>query len=387
MRYAILGRASLTMGGGELVTTELARELEARGNDVTVFTPPFDIPGDSDNDGISELEAAREREPFSIVTTSSPVYDIPGVPLLWKKMILHPWLAFSRNENQLFDHWFVTYGLYPVTEYWTRRGLSASHYFHGPIIADKCGSLQKYTVYPPLSGIYKVVDFTGGTSFPAASNSELTRRRVRGRHNIESEVIYPPVDVDVFADSISTDSVPEGRYALLSGRYVPFKKFERGLEHLKSSVQDDVLDSVVVAGRLENEAYYEQLQKKYPYANFRTNVPGDEWIALHQEATAYVFSNYEEDFGLTGAEAAAAGAPVITPDGPGIAEVLGDWEHGYIIDDELRGAREAVEDIIESAADVSPCLQIHDQCSTGVFVDQMLRLTDNTSGDSTLEPS
>lgn len=373
------------MGGGELVTTELARELEARGHSVTIFTPPFDIPGDPDNDGISELEEAHEREPFSIATTSSPVYDIPGMPLLWKKMILHPWLAFSRNKDQLFDHWFVTYGLYPVTEYWTRRGLSASHYFHGPIIADKCGSLQKYTIYPLLSAIYKIVDFAGATSFPAASNSELTRRRVRTEHNIESEVIYPPVNVDVFADSISADSVPEGQYALLSGRYVPFKKFERGLEHLKSAVQDSVLDSVVVAGRLENENYYEKIRKKYPYAVFRTNVPGDEWIALHQDATAYVFSNYEEDFGLTGAEAAAAGTPVIIPDGPGIAEVLRDWQHGYIVDDKLRGAREAVEDIIKSAEDVVPCPYIRSRCSTKVFVNQMLRLADDTGDGSPLE--
>jgi glycosyltransferase involved in cell wall biosynthesis len=385
MNYALLGRESLTMGGGEPVTTELARELEARGHDVTVFTPPFDIPGDPDNDGVSEIEEAREREPFNIVTTNSLIYSIPGVPLLWKKMILHPWLAFSQNKDQLFDHWFVTYGLYPITEYWTRHGLSASHYFHGPIIADKCGPLQKYTVYPPLSVIYKAADIAGGTSFPAASNSELTRRRVRKEHNIESEVIYPPVNVDAFADSISANSVPDGHFALLSGRYVPFKKFERGLEHLESAVQDGVLDSVVVAGRLENENYFQKLRKQYPYADFRTDVPGDEWIALHQEATAYVFSNYEEDFGLTGAEAAAAGAPVITPDRPGIAEVLRDWEHGYIVDKELRGAREPIEDIIDSAADVSPCSQIDNLCSTEVFVDQMLRLAGNAGDNGVVE--
>lgn len=380
MNYAILGRASLTMGGGELVTTELARELEARGHDVTIFTPPFTISGDPDNDGVSELKHAREREPFSIVTTESSLYDTPGIPLLWKKMILHPWLAFSQSQTQCFDHWFVTYGLYPVTEYWTRRGFSISHYFHGPIIADKCSTFQKYTIYPPLSIIYKTVDCTGGTSFPAASNSKRTRQRIEKEHGIESSVIYPPVDVGAFDSRINTDSVPEGQYALLSGRYVPFKKFERGLKSLESAVQDCVLDSVVVAGKLENETYYKKLRQEYPYADFRTNVPEDEWIALHQEATAYVFSNYEEDFGLTGAEAAAGGVPVITPDGPGIAEILEDWEHGYIVDSRLHGTREAVEDILETAVNISPCPQINNQCSTEVFVDQMLRLAGNGTG-------
>lgn len=378
MKYAILGRASLTMGGGELVTTELARELESRGHSVTVFTPPFDIPGDPDNDGIKELETARKREKFNIETTNSSIYDIPGVPLLWKKMVLHPWLAFSRNKDQEFDHWFVTYGLYPVTEYWRRRGVPISQYFHGPIIADKCSLLQKYTIYPPISVIYNTVDFTGGTSFPAASNSERTRCRIKQEHRIESEVIYPPVNVNTFTDPADSESIPEGRFALLSGRFVPFKKFERGLEQLQEVVKDGILDSVVVAGRLENKEYYEELQKKYSYADFRTNVPGTEWRALHQKATAYIFSNYEEDFGLTGAEAAAAGTPVITPDGPGIAEVLEEWEHGYVVDNNLRGTYESINNIVELESEIPPCPQIIDKCSTEVFVNQMLQIADCT---------
>ena len=168
MRIAITGRPSMTMGGGELVTLTLARELQARGHDVTVFTPPFDIPDDPDSSGPTELQQARSNEPFDIETTSSPLYYIPSVPLLWKKMILHPWLTFKHNQGKEFDRFFTTYGLYPVSEYWARRGFSVCHYFHSPIIADKCGPLQRYTIYPPVSVLYALTEWTGGINFSAA---------------------------------------------------------------------------------------------------------------------------------------------------------------------------------------------------------------------------
>lgn len=379
MKVAILGRPSMTMGGGELVTLTLARELTDRGHDVTLFVPPFGIPGDPDNDGPEELSQAREREEFRIETTSALTYQIPGIPLLWKKMVLHPWLAFKRNRNRHFDHWFVTYGLYPVTEYWTRRGLPATHYFHGPIIADKCGPLQKYTIYPPLRGMYEALEFVGGTHFPAASNSKLTRRRIQKEHNVESEVIYPPVEVKEFAEPVSASKVPDVKYALLSGRIVPFKKFERGLENLASIVEEGVLDTVIVAGRLDNREYYDKLRERYPFVEFRTDVPGEEWIALHQQATVYVFSNHEEDFGLTGAEAAAAGTPVVTPRGPGIAEIIADWEHGYIVDKDMTGTGEAIQEIANTGMEtnVPPCPQINEKCSTDKFVDLMLALAES----------
>lgn len=365
----------MSMGGGELVTLTLARELERRGHNVTVFTPPFDIPGDPDSHGPEELEEAREREPFTIETTSSPIYDVPGVPLLWKKMALHPWLAFAESSVGEFDRWFVTYGLYPVSEYWTRRGFSLTHYFHGPIIADKCGPLQRYTIYPPLSAMYALTTLTGGAGFPAASNSERTKRHVREEHGIKSTVVYPPVDVETFATPVeTTGAVPRGRYALLSGRFVPFKKFELGLEELGSLVENGSLDEVVVAGRLDDRDYFERLRKTYPFAEFRTDVPGDQWLALHQQADLYVFSNYEEDFGLTGAEAAAAGTPVVTPRGPGISEVLIDWEHGYVVESDMAGTATAVEKILTSDATVQPSPQIRDRCGTDVFVDGMLGL-------------
>lgn len=375
MKIGITGRSSMTMGGGELVTLTLARELQARGFEVTVFTPPFDIPDDPDSDGPAELKRARDEEPFNIATTSSPLYNVPGIPLLWKKMALHPWLTFKRKRDRGFDRWFNTYGLYPVSEYWTRRGLSIVHYFHSPIIADKCGPLQRYTVYPPVSALYSLIEWTGGTDFPAASNSKLTQRRVHDEHGIESEVIYPPVDIETFSTPVAANAdVPQGRYGLLSGRFVPFKKFELGLERLEQVVDAGLLDTVVVAGRLDDTEYYDSLRKEFAFVEFRTDVPGDQWLALHQQADVYVFSNHEEDFGVTGAEAAASGTPVVAPRGPGVSELLADWEHGYVLDQALSGLFEAIEDIVATSSVVEPSPKVREECSIKVFVDRMLSL-------------
>lgn len=365
------------MGGGELVTLTLARELEARGHEVTVFTPPFDIPGDPDNRGPEELHEARAQESFDIETTRSRIYDIPGVPLLWKKMVLHPWLAFNQNTGQKFDHWFVTYSVYPVVEYWARRGVSLSQYFHGPIIADKCGPLQRYTIYPPLSFLYSLTNVTGGANYPAVANSKLTRDRFWNEHRVETGVVYPPVDTETLGTPVVVDEgIPDERYVLLSGRFVPFKKFELGLQRLEAALDQAIVDRVIVAGRLDNREYFDRLRREYPFATFRTDVPGDQWLALHQQADAYVFSNYEEDFGLAGAEAAAAGTAVVTPRGPGVSEVLSDWEHGYLVDEDMSGTVEAIEIITSNETDVAPSPQVREQCGINVFVEQMLALSE-----------
>jgi glycosyltransferase involved in cell wall biosynthesis len=235
--------------------------------------------------------------------------------------------------------------------------------------------LQRYTVYPPVSALYALTEWTGRTDFPAASNSELTRRRVRGEHGIESQIVYPPVDVETFSTPVTADAdVPPGRYALLSGRFVPFKKFEIGLERLGAVVDDGLLDTIVVAGRLDNTEYYDSLQEQFPFAEFWTDVPSEQWLALHQQADVYVFSNYEEDFGLTGAEAAASGTPVVSPCGPGISELLADWEHGYILDQELSGLSNSIKDIFATSSTVEPSSKIREECSIEVFTDRMLSL-------------
>lgn len=372
MNVAITGRSSLSMGGGEQVTMTLARQLHERGHDVTLFVPPFDIPNDPDSSGTEELSRGRKREEFDIRVTSSPLFDIPGIPLLWKKMLLHPYVALSGSRKE-FDRWFVTYGLYPVSEYYYDRGVSITHYFHSPIVADKAGLIQKYTIYPPLSALYAV---TENSNLPAAANSMYTAEAIRRHHGIECEVVYPPVDTDYYGEDVprSTDGVPEGSFILLSGRFVPFKKFERGLKELEPLVRNSKVDHVVVAGRLDNTQYYDALRSSYEFADFRTDVPGDTWRGLHQHADAYLFTNHEEDFGLTGAEAMAAGTPLITVEGPGIAELITNRTNGFTVDKDFSGLEDVVEMAQERHEEIGAAGRktVIDNCGAENFVDRML---------------
>lgn len=149
--------------------------------------------------------------------------------------------------------------------------------------------------------------------------SEYTKRRIRRTYGREASVVYPPVDVERFADSRE-----RGDYFLFASRLVPYKHGPLIVEAFAKLG----LPLVVVGEGPELERC-RALAKRTGTITIAGHVGDAELADLMGRARAFVFAA-EEDFGIVPVEAQAAGTPVIAYGKGGASEtVIGADGHNW----------------------------------------------------------
>ncbi len=151
------------------------------------------------------------------------------------------------------------------------------------------------------------------------ANSENVKKRIKRIYNRESEVIYPPVDVDMF--HISSDL---GDYFLTGGRMVPYKKFDiviKAFNKLKMPLK--------IFGTGPMYRYLKSIAERN--IEFLGNITEREKINLFSRAKAYIAAQ-EEDFGITTVESIASGRPVISYKKGGALEIVQEGVNGVFFD-------------------------------------------------------
>lgn len=154
------------------------------------------------------------------------------------------------------------------------------------------------------------------------ANSQTVRQRIKKYYNRDSEVIYPPVEVNNFFVS----PYPK-KFYLAGSRLVPYKRidlvvkaFSRlgiplkvfGVGPEMKALKKIAKDNVEFLGRISDK------QKRWLFAN----------------CIAYI-NPQEEDFGITAIEAMAAGRPVIAYRGGGAVETVKEGETGEFFDEQI----------------------------------------------------
>jgi glycosyltransferase involved in cell wall biosynthesis len=116
---------------------------------------------------------------------------------------------------------------------------------------------------------------------------------------------------------------PRAPYLLAVGTFEPRKNLGVLLEALRALRRDGRDLSLVVAGR---QAWTQSLPigDLTPHVSLRGVVPDDELAALYAGAACFVIPSLHEGFGLTLAEAMAAGVPAVASDIPALREVGGE---------------------------------------------------------------
>jgi len=129
--------------------------------------------------------------------------------------------------------------------------------------------------------------------------STAVQDRIKKFYKRDSELLYPPTDIDRFANSFSD----ERRGFVTFGRHVQHKRLG-----LAISACNEIGASLTVIG---DGPEHERLQNMAgPTITFKTNVSDNEMVNYISKAEAFIFPN-EEDFGIVAVEAQAAGTPVI----------------------------------------------------------------------------
>ncbi|WP_247009105.1 glycosyltransferase [Halorientalis litorea] len=168
------------------------------------------------------------------------------------------------------------------------------------------------------------------------ANSPVIARRIRKYYQRESEVLYPPVDIDAY-----DDAGDDGFYLHL-GRLDE----EKGVPAIVDAFAESDHELVLAGGRGDvSEAVMDRIRRSETI-DYRGFVSEGEKRALLGTCRAVVFNGRNEDFGIVPVEANASGKACLTRDEGFPGQFVTDGENGYCHDgspDDITAAVERFE--------------------------------------------
>lgn len=209
------------------------------------------------------------------------------------------------------------------------------------------------------------------------ANSRFIGRRIRKVYGRDSDVIYPPVDVEAFEFCEQKQN-----YYLTASRLVPYKRMDMIVKAFAQMPEK----KLVVIGDGPEMAKLRALAT--PNVTLLGYQPFAELKRHMQQAKAFVFAA-EEDFGITPVEAQACGTPVIAYGKGGALEtVLDSLDPGratglWFAEQTMESLVEAIERFESLPSPISPqvCRQ-HAECfSTERFRDEFKQYVDQRWSD------
>ena len=150
----------------------------------------------------------------------------------------------------------------------------------------------------------------------------------------ESEIIFPPVDTEIFTKQLSEKSttplrsgvVKEGKYFLVVSRLVYYKRID-----LAISVFNKLELPLLVIGAGNEE--YKLKRMANDNISFIKGIKDEELATYYQNAKALIFPG-EEDFGIVMVEALASGTPVIAYNKGGALDIVDEGKTGILFSEQ-----------------------------------------------------
>jgi glycosyltransferase involved in cell wall biosynthesis len=283
-------------------------------------------------------------------------------PLARSKHELFPWLTPLAFENFNFNEYQVVISI---------TSAEAKGIITKPDTLHICYCLtptrylwSDYKTYineiPPLfriliKPVFSYLRFWDRIASTRADNiiaiSETVRTRIQKYYNRDSQVIYPPVEVDKFADKSKTKKrLPIKNYYLVISRLVPYKRIDiaiKACNHLKKKL--------VIVGKGS------QMKKLRSIAGSTINFVGeltqDELVLYYQYCDALLFPQ-EEDFGISAVEAQAAGKPVVAYNKGGATEIVKEGKTGtFFLEQNTSSLIKAIKRIETLKFDKKECIE------------------------------
>jgi len=213
------------------------------------------------------------------------------------------------NSNQLHINYCHT----PIRYAWdlTHQYLNEAGLKHG-LKAFAAKSILHYIRMWDISAANRVDYFVANSNYIASRIKKIYRR--------DAEVIYPPVDTDLFPLQSKKDE-----YYLTASRLVPYKRIDLIAEAF--SKMDD--KKLVIIG--EGPEEFKIKAKSSKNIEFLGVQPREKLRKYMQNAKAFIFAA-DEDFGIMVIEALSCGTPVIALNKGGTAETMIDNKTGVMFE-------------------------------------------------------
>lgn len=208
------------------------------------------------------------------------------------------------------------------------------------------------------------------------ANSSFIAKRIKKIYRRESQVLYPPVDTDIFSFQDQKSD-----YYLTASRLVPYKRVDLVMEAFHN-MPDKKL--VVIGDGPDRE----KIRK--------LTTPNIQWLEHQsmevlrkymQNARAFIFAG-KEDFGIIPLEAQACGTPVIAFRQGGVAETVRGQEHPspsgiFFLEQTSNAIQEAVNDFESTRVKIQPeaCRENAERFSNQRFQQEFLSHLNRTWSD------
>lgn len=225
------------------------------------------------------------------------------------------------------------------------------------------------------------------------ANSFFTRDAIRARLGCESQVIYPPVELESFSSVRRSESRDDTVVAC--GRFSPEKNFELVLAVAKLLPQIDFVILGTSSGAL-SRSYYEKLQQAKE-SNKLTNVSimkstFAKMLSVYSSSKVFLSAMVEESFGLSVAESMASGlVPVVHRSGGPWQDILARQEGQYGFSfTSARDAAARIKHLMDDERDRAQIVRRNDESvqrfSSTLFKEGMCRIVKDRADSGSLGP-
>jgi glycosyltransferase involved in cell wall biosynthesis len=161
------------------------------------------------------------------------------------------------------------------------------------------------------------------------TNSNFSRKAILKSFGVDSTVLPPPVDVDIFRNACLTSNSRDDSILVIS-RFHPSKKIENVIHLAKLLHQNELGTEMNIVGNMLPDGvgyfnYLNNLVKHYELENFvrfEINLRFDRLLDLMRRSKVYVHPLPGEPFGISTVEAMSAGIIPVVPDIGGHTEFV-----------------------------------------------------------------
>ncbi|MFA6227376.1 MAG: glycosyltransferase [Candidatus Paceibacterota bacterium] len=316
MKIAVFHNFMDNIGGAEMVSLTLARELNA-----DLYTTNIDS-GKIEKTGFADV--LPRIKSIGKIPRNAPLRQQLA---LWKFrrldlrgkydffIISGDW-AMSGAVNNKPNLWYVHS---PLNELWQFKDY----------IREEILSWWKRPIYDIWVWINRRLTLSYSKYVDILiCNSKNTQNRIKKYYNKDAVIIFPPTDISKYRCRQSKN------YWLSVNRLITHKRIELQTKAF-SKLPDERL---IIVGSYEKGARQFEKYKKYIEKTKPANVEIINWAddrkltELYSECKGFITTAKDEDFGMTAVEAMASGKPVIAPNDGGYKESVINNVTGILID-------------------------------------------------------
>jgi len=298
-RIAIVAEWLTSRGGAENVVFELARIFP----DADIFSTVFN------KDLFPELKGRNVITSF-----------LQKIPILNKKHQLALLFLPKAIESFNFKNYDIIISSSSAFGKGIKKGKNAFHicYCHTPMRyvweSERDNRLARLPFGSIIKSYFKLWDLKTNKGIDKfLANSQNTARKIKKYYDIEAQVIYPPVEIEDFANSIFNNDKNKNYYFSIS-RFVPYKRMDIAI-----NACEKLNKKLYIAGSGPQDKYLRSIAGKNTV--FLGRIDTDKKIKLYHNAKATIFCA-DEDFGIVPVESLACGTPVIAYKKGGALEII-----------------------------------------------------------------